>query len=71
MHVAWASFMSASAAPVTAVTVACFFASVVAARSPEVVRSVAYIVPRRQQASRSLPTTIANDTMKNEACHVA
>ncbi|MFD1558976.1 hypothetical protein ACFSHT_25600 [Paraburkholderia silviterrae] len=67
MHVAWASFMSAFAAPVTAVTVAIFFASVVAARSPEVVR----IVPRRQQASRPLPTAIANDTPKNEACHVA
>ncbi|MFC4708609.1 MULTISPECIES: hypothetical protein [Paraburkholderia] len=59
--------MSASAAPVTAVTVAIFFASVVAARTPEVAR----IVLRRQQASRPLPTAIANDTMKNEACHVA
>lgn len=67
MHVAWASFMSASAAPVTAATVAFFFASVVAARSPEVVRTV----PRRQQASRPLPTAIANDSTKNEACHVA
>ncbi|WP_167759956.1 hypothetical protein [Paraburkholderia pallida] len=59
--------MSASAAPVTAVTVAIFFASAVAARTPEVVR----IVPRRQPASRPLPTAIANDTTKNEACHVA
>jgi|GEM_PF-3337483 len=67
MHVAWASFIFAFAAPVTAVTVAIFFASEVAASSPEVVRNV----PRRQQASRPLPTAIANDTTKNEACHVA
>lgn len=67
MHVAWASFMSASAAPVTAVTVAIFCAFVVATRTPEVAR----IVLRRQQASRPLPTAIANDTPKNEACHVA
>ncbi|MCG5077177.1 hypothetical protein [Paraburkholderia tagetis] len=59
--------MSAFAAPVTAVTVAIFCASAVAARSPKTVR----IVPRRQQASRPLPTAIANDTPKNEACHVA
>jgi hypothetical protein len=67
MHVAWASFTLISAAPVTAVSVAAFIASVVAARSPEAVR----IVPRRQPASRPLPTAIANDTTKNEACHVA
>ncbi|WP_310630720.1 MULTISPECIES: hypothetical protein [unclassified Paraburkholderia] len=67
MHVAWASFTFAFAAPVTAVSVAVFFASAVAARMPEVSR----IVPRRQPASRSLPTAIAYDTMKNEAHHVA
>ncbi|MBB2927375.1 hypothetical protein [Paraburkholderia silvatlantica] len=67
MHVAWASFTSAFAAPVTAVTVAVFFASEVAARTREVSR----IVLRRQPASRPLPTAIANDTMKNEARHVA
>ncbi|WP_042270028.1 hypothetical protein [Paraburkholderia heleia] len=67
MHVAWASFTSAFAAPVTAVTVAVFFASEVAARTREASR----IVLRRQPANRSLPTAIANDTMKNEARHVA
>ncbi|WP_322010346.1 hypothetical protein [Paraburkholderia sp. J12] len=67
MHVAWASFTSFFAAPVTAATVAVFFASVVSARTPEVSR----IVLRRQPASRPLSTAIANDTMKNEARHVA
>ncbi|MBN3855345.1 MULTISPECIES: hypothetical protein [unclassified Paraburkholderia] len=67
MHVAWASFTSAFAAPATAVTVAVFFAFEVAARTREVSR----IVLRRQPASRPLPTAIANDTMKNEARHVA
>lgn len=67
MHVASASFTSAFAAPVTAVTVAVFFASEVAARTREVSR----IVLRRQPANRPLPTAIANDTMKNEARHVA
>ncbi len=67
MHVAWASFTSAFAAPATAVTVAVFFACAVAARTHEVSR----IVLRRQSASRPLPTAIANDTMKNEARHVA
>jgi hypothetical protein len=67
MHVAWASFTSTFAAPVTAATVAAFFAFVVAARTPEGSR----IVLRRQPASRPLPTAIANDFMKNEARHVA
>ncbi|PVX97836.1 hypothetical protein C7402_101550 [Paraburkholderia unamae] len=67
MHVAWASFTSSFAAPATAVTVAVFFASEVAARTREVSR----IVLRRQPASRPLPTAIANDIMKNEARHVA
>jgi len=67
MHVAWASFTFAVAAPATAVTAAVFSAFVVAARTPEVSRTVF----RRQPASRPLPTTIAHDTTKNEACHVA
>ncbi len=67
MHVAWASFTSAVAAPATAVTVAVFFASAVAARTHEVSR----IVLRRQPASRPLPTAIAYDNTKNEARHVA
>jgi len=62
MHVAWASYASASAM-VTAVTaIAAFVTSAVSARSLPVSR----IVPRRQQASRPLPTAIANDKT-NEA----
>jgi hypothetical protein len=67
MHAAWASFAFAVAAPATAVTVAVFSAFVVAARTPEVSR----IVLRRQPASRPLPSTLAHDATKNEACHVA
>jgi hypothetical protein len=67
MYVAWASNLFAVAAPATAVTVAVFSAFVVATRTPEVSR----IVLRRQPASRPLPTAIAHDTTKNEACHVA
>jgi hypothetical protein len=67
MHVAWASFTFAVAAPATAVTVAAFRAFVVAARTPEVSRTVL----RRQPASRPLPTAIAHDTTKHEARHVA
>lgn len=67
MHAAWASFPFAFAASVTAVAAAAFFAFAVSARSPE----AACTVPRRQPASRQLPTAIAHDTTKNEACHVA
>jgi hypothetical protein len=67
MHVAWASFSLSSSASVMVTAIAAFVTSAVTARSAAVAR----IVPRRQQASRPLPTAIANDKMKNEACHVA
>lgn len=74
MHVAYASFSFACAAPVTAVA-ALFFAFVVAARprnpSREANRELSRIVLRRQPASRPPMTAIAYDTLKNEARHVA
>jgi hypothetical protein len=72
MHVAYASFSFACAAPVTAVA-ALFFASAVAARSRNLSResNLSRIVLRRQPASRPPMTAIAYDTLKNEARHVA
>lgn len=75
MHVAFASFTFASAAPVTAVAAAAVFAPEVAAGAREAVcetcREAIRIVPRRQHASRSPMTAAAHDTTKNEARHVA
>ncbi|QGZ60485.1 hypothetical protein [Paraburkholderia acidisoli] len=72
MHVAYASFSFACAAPVTAVA-ALFFVSAVAARSRNLSResNLSRIVLRRQPASRPPMTAIAYDTLKNEARHVA